>query len=62
MSRANADTTALKSAAARIRGNESRSDRIPPPGGHGVAKSGAFALLFRDASGYVRMPDRSKSS
>src|SRR6185312_2822665 len=57
-----AATTALKSAAARMRGSESRSDRSPPPGRYGDAKSAAFALLFLDASGYVRTPERSKSS
>ena len=47
-----AATTALKSAAARMRGR-----RVDQPGArrcpalNGVAKSAAFALLLRDASG-----------
>src|SRR6478735_830691 len=57
-----AATTALKSAPARMAGNDARSDAIPPPARYGFAKSAAFALLVRDASGYVRTPDRSKSS
>src|SRR5262245_8379725 len=57
-----ARTTALRSAAASMFGNESSSLPTLPPGVAGFAKSSTRALLGRDFSGYVLMPDRSNSS
>src|SRR5438132_13113862 len=57
-----AATTALKSAPASIDGIDPISAPTPPPGRYGDAKSARLALLLREARGYVRTPDRSKSS
>ena len=46
-----AATIALKSAAARMSGRLSISPATPLPALNGVAKSAAFALLLREASG-----------
>ena len=55
-------TTSRKSAAASMAGNEAMRPDTPLPAVNGRAKSSARALLARDASGYVRMCDRSNSS
>src|ERR1700729_1428902 len=57
-----AATTRRRSAAPRIAGSDSNHVLNDAPRSTGVAKSVACALLFLDASGYVRIPERSKSS
>jgi hypothetical protein len=57
-----AATTRRTSRAPRMAGSESNHSRKLPPPANGRAKSSARALLLRDASGYVRTPDRSNSS
>src|SRR5882672_4149601 len=57
-----ASTTRRMSAAPRIAGSESNHDLNEAPAENGLAKSSARALLTREASGYVRTPDRSNSS
>ena len=57
-----AATTALKSAPASIDGSDSTNAATVAAAPAGFAKSAAFALLRRDASGYVRTPARSNSS
>src|SRR6187549_69071 len=57
-----ARTIALKSAAASTFGSDSTNDRTEASGADGRAKSSTRALLLRDFSGYVWIPERSNSS
>ena len=57
-----ARTTAFRSAAPRMFGRLSRNADAPLPFTCGFAKSSAFTLLARVASGYVVTSDRSNSS
>src|SRR5678815_1279480 len=56
-----AAATAFRSAPPRMDGSDLTS-RAPAASLNGVAKSAAFTLLFREASGYVLTADRSNSS
>src|SRR5581483_2908086 len=57
-----APATALRSAAARMFGSDSMNAPADPFTGSGRPKSSVRALLGRDLSGYVLIPERSNSS
>src|SRR4029453_2286704 len=60
--RTTAATTCLKSAPASSAGKFSTKLVTPVPGLWGLANCATDTLLWRDASGYVRTPDRSNTS